>query len=172
MKHLSFFHLFLFGLKSNKNLAILILALGTANLYSQERVLASGGDLSGSNGSSNYSVGQIVQNVVSSSSGSVFQGIQFFFPSATLSVIDLETNMEVIAYPNPTSSVFNIQLHDNATHEMKYELYNLLGQSILSGNIFSSTAVINLSHLPNAVYLLRISDQNNENFKTLKIIKN
>ncbi|MDZ4148302.1 MAG: T9SS type A sorting domain-containing protein [Flavobacteriaceae bacterium] len=141
-------------------------------MYSQERVLASGGDISGSNGSANYSVGQIIQNVVSSPSGSVFQGIQFFFPSATLSVIDLETNMEVIAYPNPTSSVFNIQLHDNATHEMKYELYNLLGQSVLNGNILGNSAAIDVSHLPNAVYLLRISNQNNRIFKTFKLIKN
>lgn len=172
MKDFSFIHPFLFGLKSTKNVAILLLCLGTVNLYSQERALTSGGDLSGTNGSANYSVGQIVQNVVSSTSGSVFQGIQFFFPSATLSLKDLVIGREVTAYPNPTSSVFNIEIQKDVVNGVRYELYNLLGQSILQGDIKGQRVVIDVSGLPNAVYLLKLRDENNSIFKTFKLIKN
>lgn len=172
MKHSGFAHRFFLFTKTIATVATLLLFFINNNLYSQERLLASGGDIAGGNGSVGYSVGQILQNVAGGTGGSVFQGIQFFFPTATLSVFDLETNMELKAYPNPTSSVFNINLQENTAKDMTYELYNLLGQSVLKGSIVGTTTVIEVSHLPNAVYLLRIKDPNNRIIKTLKLIKN
>lgn len=60
----------------------------------------------------------------------------------------------VLTYPNPATDVLVIE---SQTHEdTNFELYNLLGQPLLAGNIDGPEHPVNVNHLGSGVYLLLI----------------
>lgn len=150
---------------------ILLLCSGFSTIQSQESILAAGGNISGSGGSANYSVGQTIQNTNTGANGSAIQGIQFYFESSTLTIIDLDTNFNIVTYPNPTSSILNIKIEGSQNKSLSYKLFTSLGVLITSGNITNNVAKIDMNHLPIATYLLKVSSDN-KNIKNFKIIKN
>jgi hypothetical protein len=80
---------------------------------------------------------------------------------AGLSTID--TGIPVIRiYPNPSSSVVNIDYPEN----LETSIFNILGQQILKTN----SKTINISNFDKGTYLLITKDENNSitNFKLLK----
>ncbi|MFI1770852.1 T9SS type A sorting domain-containing protein [Thalassobellus citreus] len=140
-------------------------------MQAQDALIASGSNISGSGGSVSYSVGQIVQETNIGTNGSAIQGIQFYFDATSLAVVDIETNLNISTYPNPTSSILNITIDGKQDGKLSYSLFNLLGALITSGDIKNNTVQINIEDLPMATYLLKLSNSNN-NIKTFKIIKN
>ena len=78
-----------------------------------------------------------------------------------LSVEDAMT-MGIRIYPNPSSSVINVDYSE----ELQLTLFNLLGQQVLS----SSSKTINISNLDKGTYILSAKDSNN-NINNFKIIK-
>ena len=91
------------------------------------------------------------------------------FNFASLSTNDIAfTDINILVYPNPTKGNLNIETNKTIT----YAIYNILGQSIkLSGELDSNvTKSINLSHLPDGIYILKAQDDN-KNSKSFKIIK-
>lgn len=155
-----------------KTLTIGLLFLACSITHAQVALVTSGGTASGSGASANYTVGQAIQETLISSNGISIQGIQFYFPSSTLTIIDLETNLDISTYPNPTSSSINIEIKDFLSNELSYKLYNILGQPLLNNKIRDNTTKININHLPDATYLLKVSNSKNTIIKTFKIIKN
>lgn len=141
-------------------------------INAQDAFIASGGDTSNINGSISYSVGQTLHETLISPSGTVIQGIQISFSSSTLSIIDLETNIDLLAFPNPTSSSINLKFQGDLNNDLNYEMFNLLGQSMLKGKMTDTITKIDISNLPNVTYLLKIIYQKNTIIKTFKIIKN
>ena len=83
---------------------------------------------------------------------------------SNLSTIDLDKeNLKVIVYPNPTSGVINI----NGLNKYNLKVYNNIGQILLQAN---NTNAIDVSSLPNGVYLVRVS--NGVKSSTKSFIKN
>ena len=70
--------------------------------------------------------------------------------------------MGIRIYPNPSSSVINIDYHE----DLQLTLFNVLGQQVMSSNSKS----INISNLDQGTYILRAEDSNNtiNNFKIIK----
>jgi len=90
-------------------------------------------------------------------------------PFGTLGIDDLAfENANISVYPNPTKGSLNIKTDKT----ISYAIYNILGQSVkLSGNINNnSERFINISHLPDGIYILKAEDDN-KNSKSFKIIK-
>ncbi len=137
----------------------------------QDTVLVSGGDASGSGGTANYSVGQIVQTTITGTSGSAIQGVQFYFESETLTIVDVATNMNITTYPNPASSSFNLRVSGHTGGELTYKLYNLLGVVMSKGKVTDGVTQIDIDDLPLATYMLTINNKD-KTIKTFKIIKN
>ena len=70
--------------------------------------------------------------------------------------------MGIRIYPNPSSSVINVDYHE----DLQLTLFNVLGQQVMSSNSKS----INISNLDQGTYILRAKDSNNtiNNFKIIK----
>lgn len=158
-------------LRLSKVVATALLFSVCSMVEAQETVVVSGGNASGSGGSISYSVGQTIQNTISGSNGSAIQGIQFYFESETLSIIDLSSNLEISTYPNPTSSILNLKVEGLRNLKLSYKLYNLLGVTLANGSITQINNRINVEDLPSATYILQITDENST-VKTFKITKN
>ena len=82
---------------------------------------------------------------------------------STASIED-QTQLDISIYPNPTSDIVYI---DGNYTQLKVVIYNILGKEVINKSITNS---IDISHLENGVYLMKLSD----GFKlyTRKVIKN
>jgi len=157
--------------RKTKLIALLLLGIGFNQGYAQQASIASGGDASGSGGSVAYSVGQIVYTTHTGSNGSVAQGVQQPYEiSITLGLEETEINLNLSAYPNPTTNYLMLQI-DNYDKALLYQLYDISGKLLESNTIVASSTTITMEALPTATYLLKVT-QNNKEVKTFKIIKN
>ncbi|XCF07577.1 T9SS type A sorting domain-containing protein [Tamlana crocina] len=151
-------------------LATAFFGLAANQMDAQQTMVASGNNATGSGGSISYSVGQMIHVNNSSEDGSAIQGIQFAFDDANLSIIDLQTNFEITTYPNPTTSILNVNINGIEEAPMDYQLFNTSGQIVRKGRVNGSSTKILVNDLPTASYILKI--QNNQTTKSFKIIKN
>src|SRR5690606_15805449 len=71
---------------------------------------------------------------------------------STLGVSDFQ-NLQIKLYPNPASGILYIETSQEL---QSYEVYNLIGQRLLKGNVNDN---INLSDLSNGTYILRLTTQ-------------
>ena len=75
---------------------------------------------------------------------------------------DVTTPSTIRVYPNPTADMLII---DGVTAQQEIAIYSLNGAKVLSTQSQEGTNTIQVSELPNGVYLLRLS---NETFKLIK----
>lgn len=64
-------------------------------------------------------------------------------------------------YPNPTSDILNIELLNNQTIQ-SLVIYDLLGNKIVAKNYLQSPSQINISNLASGIFLLELTDTNNQ----------
>lgn len=76
------------------------------------------------------------------------------------------SNFKFSVYPNPTSDEVNMSSEKSIS---KVELYNLLGQKVLSNSVNESQKRLSISNLQKGVYLMEVTIDNNK--ETFKIIK-
>jgi hypothetical protein len=153
-----------------KIILIAIVLLGTQSIYSQETIPTSGGDATGSGGSSSYSVGQLVYTT-NTGGGTVSQGVQQSVELFTLSNPDLTTvNLTTITYPNPTSDYIVLAISDANITNLSYVLYDIQGSEVTKGITAQSNTQIDMQSLATGTYVLKVNQKNQE-LKTFKIIK-
>ena len=102
-------------------------------------------------------------------SDDVFDGLpsnntQTDFDCSTLSNDDFEDRSAVSIYPNPTNSSVTIK-NVNFTNNVEYNITNISGQLVRSGDITSSKQQIDISNLASSVYFLNIGET------TFKVVK-
>lgn len=84
----------------------------------------------------------------------------------TTSVNELHANADVVVYPNPMNESLTVSMLGN--HKLQSAtIYDLIGNEIITSN----KSDIDVSHLQNGVYVIRIKD-NNGNTYSQKVIKN
>lgn len=150
-----------------KNILITCLLFALHSMYSQQTIPASGGESTGSGGSSSYTVGQILYT----SYGSITQGVQQAYEFQTLSNPELTTvNLSAMTYPNPTSDYILLKISDKTLNNLKYTLFDLNGKSVANGLIKSEITQIKMQHTVTGVYLLKITEKQ-QTLKSFKIIK-
>ena len=152
-------------------ISVLLLGLGLT-AQAQQATTATGSDASGSGGTVAYSVGQIVYTTNTGTNGSVAQGVQQPYEIYIVLGIDNHTiNLELTAYPNPTTNFLTLNVGNAELSTLNFQLYDILGKLIESRKIISSSETIAIENLPTATYFLKVTNNNNE-VKTFKIIKN
>jgi len=145
--------------------------LGLQYSYGQSNTVASGSTASGSGGSVSYTVGQIDYSAVSSADGSTSQGVQHAFEISTLGVDDFPTiSLDMVVFPNPTTSKVTLKIGNYTSEDLKYEVYDIHGRKLQFNKILEVESEILLNQLPSATYLLMVFDQR-QLLKTFKIIK-
>ena len=152
--------------------SVAFLLLGLGGLHAQETVPATGGDATGSGGSSSYTVGQVVYTTNTGTNGSVAQGVQQPYEISTSVGVELKViKLELVAYPNPTANVLDLCIGNYNNEKLTYQLYNMQGKLLDSKQIVNNSTTIGMQGLQTSTYLLNVLD-NNSLIKTFRIIKN
>jgi hypothetical protein len=159
--------------KKLKLSALLLLGLGLTGLQAQTSVNATGDNASGSGGSANYSVGQVVYTTNTGTSGSVAQGIQQPYEISVVTGLEEAEgiNLSVSAYPNPTTDYITLSIDKFDISNLSYQLYDMQGKLLQNEKITGNQTIIIMSNLVTATYFVKII-QNYKEVKTFKIIKN
>ena len=64
----------------------------------------------------------------------------------------------LMVYPNPTNGVLFVRTHAVRPYE-EYRISNLMGQTVLSGNITAESQQIDVSGLPQGMYFITFADE-------------
>ncbi len=155
----------------NKLKTIAVIAvLSSSYGFAQEAALSSGGDASGSGGSISYSIGQVSYTTENGSNGSVAAGVQQAFEISVVGLDEANSNISLLAYPNPTSDYLTLKVETASFSKLNYSLIDLSGQLVSSVEISDNTNMIDLRNLPQSTYLLTISEDQ-KTIKSFQVIK-
>ena len=155
-----------------------LIALVIAGLFwagfaqAQETVNASGSNATGSGGTVAYSIGQVVYTSNTGSTGTVDQGVQHAYEIFTLGIKKTELSISLYAFPNPTTENLTLQISDCKNEKLSYQLFDMQGKLLKTGQMAAQQTQINMSSLPSAFYFVHIVNQENKIVQSFKIIKN
>ena len=155
-----------------KTVVLLLLYFGIITAKAQQATTAAGGNATGSGGSVAFSVGQIVYTTNTGTTGSVAQGVQQPYEiSIVLGIEDHLINLDMQAYPNPTTNYLQLVIGSENIQNLTYQLFDIAGKVIENKKITKSIEIIHMENLPSASYFLTVTN-NIKEIKTFKIIKN
>ena len=159
--------------KKLKLSTVLLFVLGLTGLLAQNTIPASGGNATGSGGSVNYTVGQVVDDTYTGTNGSVAQGVQQPYEISVVNGIDeaLGISLEIKVYPNPTMDFIKLKTANYEIQNLRYQLYDMNGRLVKENKVEGDETSIVMSNLVPATYFLKVMDKK-EVIKTFKIIKN
>lgn len=154
-----------------KLLLSILLGISLISAKAQQATVTSVGVASGINGNASYSIGQIVYSTNLGSTGTISQGIQQPYEIYTLGTDNFPNiNLQMIVYPNPTTTSVNLKIEDLTSDSLEYQLFDLSGRIITNQKISQTETQISLENFPSATYFINISD-NTKIIKLFKIIK-
>ncbi len=146
--------------------------LGLTGLQAQEAITAAGGNVSSSQGSVNYSLGQVVYTTNSGVNGTVSQGVQQPFEISTVTGIkEADITLQCSVYPNPTDDYLKLKIANCSIEKLYYQLYDINGKLLENKKIADNETIISMGNLVSGSYLLKVTD-NQKEVKTFCIIKN
>lgn len=140
-------------------------------IHAQEVTLSAGNDASGTGGTVHYSIGQVAYTTHSGINGSSAQGVQQPFEIMTVVGIEIkEIQLELSAYPNPTTHFLTLKVENYTQENLDFLLTDVEGRLISSDAITSELTQITMHQLPAANYFLTVNkgDQLIKNFKIIK----
>lgn len=150
--------------------SILFLFTGLFGLVAQESTNTTGGEASGTGGTTSYSVGQIAYTTITETNGTVQLGVQQSYEIFSISGIDKSPILlEISIYPNPTKDFLVLKVEEYTN--LNYQLINMRGKVIESKTINTNSTVVDLETLPKATYFLKVNNKA-ISMRTFKIIKN
>lgn len=141
-------------------------------IRAQQSLNTSGGDLSGTNGSVNYSVGQVFYTTPVSANGSVAQGVQQPYEISVVTGLEQASGilLSCSVYPNPTTDFLNLSIGNYNIKNLYYQLYDGNSKLIEDKKITTENERISLVELATGIYFVKVREDNQE-LKTFKIIK-
>ncbi|MBU2915693.1 MULTISPECIES: T9SS type A sorting domain-containing protein [Reichenbachiella] len=149
-----------------------LVALGSVTLKAQEAVSSSGGDGLSPDGAVSFTIGQMAYTNYSGQDGAVSAGVQQTYEITVVTGIEREEiQLDLVAYPNPTTDFLHLKIDGGNSGELSYQLYNLQGQIVSKNQLNNDRAVIDMKDLPRSAYFLKVLGDR-QVLKTFKIIKN
>ena len=96
----------------------------------------------------------------------------YFFKETTNLGISKNENQDFSIYPNPTNDVFTIYNQNNLNHAL-VNVYDVSGKALITNEKFNSDYKnISLKDLSSGLYIVKITDNENQVLYNQKIIKN
>ncbi len=134
--------------------------------YAQQLPVAAGGNNSGIGGSVSYSVGQVFYETNGGAGGFEYQGIQQAYEIFSVIITgkkENKINLSIASYPNPATDFLVLDMGNlDVTASMyAYSIYDIKGQTLLSGKIVASKTELNVGNFPVAAYFLKVTEKNN-----------
>lgn len=146
--------------------------LCTSAAQAQESTNSSGGNATGNGGTVSYSIGQVVYNFNAGNAGSVAQGVQHSFEILPVGITEKSLNISLTIFPNPTAENLILQANNCSNEKLLYQLLDIKGKQLSTGQIISQQTQINTASLSNATYFINVINQENQKLQSFKIIKN
>ncbi len=139
--------------------ALLLLVIGLTGLKAQTSINTTGGNASGSGGSTSYSVGQLVYTTNTGTNGSIAQGVQQPYEISVVTEIEgsQEIKISIGAYPNPTNNYLTLSINKVEISNLFYQLYDFNGKLLQNQKITGNITNIVLSNLVSAQYFLKVT---------------
>lgn len=154
-----------------KKLFLIGAYLAITQINAQESILSSGGNSSGSNGNVSYSIGQLFYKTVNGPTAYLSPGVEQPFEIQTvLGQDNFNVNLELSVYPNPTTDIIYLKIKESSFESIQYQLFDINGRLVENNKVFGNSTIIQMGKYPEAIYLLKVLD-NNKEVKTFKIIK-
>lgn len=151
---------------------LLITFLSYGNeIYCQQSINTTGGDISDSGGSVAYTIGQVVYTTHTTAQGSKSKGVQQAYEIYALSIKEPRIELSLDVIPNPTSDYATLRINNFKGEDLSYHLFDIQGKFIKKAVINSAQTQIDLYHLPTATYFLNIVNKYNQYVQTFKLIK-
>jgi len=151
-------------------LTTLLICVGFAQ--AQESANSSGGNATGSGGTVDYSIGQLVYSTNTGSTGSIVQGVQHAYEIFTVGIKENALNISLTAFPNPTADNLILQIGDYMNDKLLYQIFDMQGKLLIDGKIVAKQTQIDMNSFPTAIYFINVVNQENINVQSFKIIKN
>jgi len=153
---------------------LLSLAMGflcVSLAHAQTSTNSGGGSGTGSGGSIEFSVGQVVYTTGTGSEGSVAQGVQHTYQIVTFGTSEIQHNLSLSVFPNPSTQHVTLQVSDFTGIELEYQLVDLQGKMLSQAPITLQQTAIDLNSFPAASYTLHVVNQENKKIQSFKIVK-
>lgn len=151
-------------------LIIVLSFLAHLSLSAQVSTNVAGKDFQTANGSVSFSLGQVFYEHYGDNEISISEGVQQAYKISTTTGLDFEfINLEVKAYPNPTTDYLNLKIHGDFQN-FGYSVKDLNGRLVAHGKIKTENTLINMQNLSAGVYLISALEEN-QIIKTFKIVK-
>ena len=146
---------------------LLILLLVPMISFGQEVVSTRGGSYTNSNGSIDFTIGEVIINTGTDGTNDLTQG--FHQTNWKFSGIENHTpSYEAVIFPNPTEESLNIK---TSTYEnVVYTLYDAQGKLVMQNELVEEQTSLQVSHLAPGKYSLVLNNKT-EKLKTFKLIK-
>ena len=161
------------GCKKTGFSAAALIALSITGLHAQQTVPATGGEATGSGGTSSYTIGQVAYTTNTGTNASVAQGVQQPYEiSVTVGLEEVPgINLECTVYPNPATDVIKLIVKDHDLENLSYQLYNISGKLLANEMITNNINIIEAQTLVPTTYFLKVLDKKKV-VKAFRIIKN
>jgi PKD repeat protein len=113
----------------------------------------------------NAGVGSINAKITNANNCSDTTNLAVNLTKVGINNLSLDNDLKV--YPNPTKTIITITNKTNLTGK-KYNITNLVGQTVLSGKLNLDETIVNLESLQSGLYLLSIDGLNKQSIKVIK----
>ena len=150
-----------------KRLLLSVVLALSINSYSQEVISTQGDSYINTNGSIDFTIGEVISNTTSSGEIELTQG----FHQSNWNFLSIDNhgkNIEATVYPNPMGSQLNINTSPN---KLSYVMYNAQGKLIAKNQLNSQETIIDVILYAPGSYSLVLINKNKEQLKTFKLLK-
>lgn len=153
--------------------AILFLGFGLTGLHAQEVIPSAGGNVSGTDGSVSYTIGEVIYTTASGPDGSAATSVQQPYEISTVQGIKDFENISLSwkAFPNPTSNFLILQIENDEFNDLYFQMFDINGQILESKKIIGIETRIDMVKFKPGNYFIRVVSEEKA-VKTFKIIKN
>jgi len=141
-------------------------------IQAQNAISATGCNAAGTGGSINYTIGQVVYNVISGSNGTIIQGVQQPYEISVVTGIEEASGviLESSVYPNPTTGILTLKFENIGKENLTYKLSDVNGKLLENKKITGNETTISMANLLPGIYFLKVND-NRKEIRIFKIIK-